>query len=245
VVVRKLTLLAALVMCLTLANQVWAGSLTFSGTNPNEQGNLFFNPISNGGPGVLNIGAGAAINGGLGALISDMFLMIPQCGGAHDCAVTGNPFPGGYLTLSNAHESGVSGNTYTFSGGKVTIIGGISALGIGNGSTLLTMNFLPGMTFTVTGNTGKIAGNIDVGSIMLNSTILTALGAGFKGFTDGNVFTETIGLDPACSTGGVCRGPLFTTTATLHYIPEPATLSVLGVGLFAFGTGLRRKMAAK
>ena len=30
-----------------------------------------------------------------------------------------------------------------------------------------------------------------------------------------------------------------------HSMPEPATLSVLGVGLFAFGAGLRRKMAGK
>ena len=235
-VVRKLILLAALVVGLALASPVWAGTLTFDGTNlPNGQGLLNFAP----GVGhTLTIGSG---NGGLGALITEM-VSSPSICGAGNCAVTG-----GYSTLvTGAETSGVHGGgsfAYTFGGGGTfSIIGGIAGLGIANGSTLLTLSFLPGMTFSGFGNVGVISGNVNLSSIVLNPLLNAALANHL--FIGGSVFLETISLNAACQNGGNCFGPLQIASANLQFIPEPATLSVLGVGLFAFGAGLRRKVAA-
>ena len=63
-------------------------------------------------------------------------------------------------------------------------------------------------------------------------------------YSGGNNNDISFNVSPSCSTGGICTGTIVQSDTTLQTIPEPATLSVLGVGLFAFGTGLRRRMAA-
>ena len=234
-IVRRLTLCAVMVVCLTLAGSAWAGSLDFNGTNIAGQGLLNFTP---GIGDKLTIGAG---NGGLGALISNMLSSPAICGGGN-CAVTG-----GYATLLTGSETmgshGGGAFSYTFgAGGTFTIIGGIAPLGIGNGSTLLTFSFLPGSTFSGFGAVGLFSGNVNLSSIMLNPLLNAAIGS--HSFTGASDFLESISLNGACQTGGKCFGAVQVADANLQFIPEPATLSVLGGGLFAVGAGLRRKMVA-
>ena len=63
-------------------------------------------------------------------------------------------------------------------------------------------------------------------------------------FTGGSGDAITISLNTGCAGGGSCIGLVDQASASLETvtaIAEPATLSVLGTGLFALGTGLRRK----
>src|SRR5271157_4259673 len=220
-VARRLALLAMVVVCLALSSPVWAGSSTFDGTAPKGQGALNFTP---GVGDSLTVGAG---NGGLGALVTDLFLDIPGCGAGCDYTVTG-----GYTTLTSGKEtSGFSGGgafSYNFAGGgTLKIIGGITGLGIANGSTLLTLSFLPGATFSGGGSTGVYQGLVDLSSIMLNPVLHLAIGGVmFNGGANDEVTLQL--FDNNCGTGGKCFGPLLTADTGLQFIPEPATLSVLG-----------------
>jgi len=232
-VVRRLALLAVVVVCLALSSPVWAGTVTFGGTAPSGQGMLNFTP----GLGhTLSIGAGS---GGLGALVSDMFISTYVCGG--ECAVTN-----GYLTLTTGAEtSGFTGGgtfAYAFAkGGTLSIIGGMPFLGIANGTTLLSFSFLPGASFTGSITTGIFAGSADLTTLLLNAQLASNLGK--ITYTGGSNDEITISLNNVCQSGGKCTGPILSDSTGLEFIPEPATLSVMGVGLFAFGAGLRRKMA--
>jgi PEP-CTERM motif len=229
--VRRLMLFATLVVCLALAGSAWAGTLTFNGFMPNGQGQLDFTPgLGNS----LTIGAG---NGGNGALVSDFIntgIGPPICGG--DCTIVG-----GYLTLTTGPEtSGFSGGgifSYSFgAGGVVKITGEIPMLGINSPTVLFMASTLPGTTFSGAGSVGSFLGQLNLASIVLAPQL------GTYHFTGGSNDDLSFGISPSCSTGGVCKGSLVQSTTALQTIPEPATLSVLGVGLFTFGAGLRRRM---
>jgi len=232
---RRLTLLAAVILSLALSSPVWAGTLQFTGDNLNGQGLLNLNPTQNGGNGILTIAAG---NGGNGALITALLNDLGICAGS--CGITA-----GYLTLTSGTEAsqtiipGVLA-AYTFNaGGSVHIIGGVPSLGLANGSTLLTGTFMPGAGITIFGQSGSFQGGINLNSIVLNPAF------GKFEFQAGHVNEFGFSIDGgACLNGGVCTGTISQSTVQFT-VPEPATLSVLGIGLFASGAGLRRKMAAR
>ena len=226
--VRRLILIVALVACVALASPVWAGTIQFHGNDFTGQGALSFTPgVGN----ALTIGAG---NGGNGAFISDFFNQ-QICGG--DC-----PIVGGYMTLTTGAEtSGMAGGgsfNYQFgNGGMIKIIGEIPILGINTPTVLFMANFLMG-SFTGGGTIGSVTVGLNLASIVLNP----ALGA--YHFTGGNNNDISFNISSTCSTGGKCTGTIIQSDTTLQTIPEPATLSVLGVGLFTFGAGLRKRVLA-
>src|SRR5271157_5643309 len=222
--VRRLTLIAVVLACLALSSPVWAGEIQFTGDALNGQGLLSINPTQSGGNGILSIGAG---NGGNGALIQQFLNTTNICAGA--CTITG-----GYLTFSTGTEAsqtvdpGVFVN-YTFNaGGSIKVIGGIASLGIANGSTLFSATFLPGAGITIFGQSGSFQGGLNLASIILNPLL------GKYTFQTGHDNEFAFNIDAACITGGVCNGTLSQSTVQMT-IPEPATLSVLGIGLFASG----------
>jgi len=231
--VRRLTLLAALLVCMAFTATAWAGTVTFNGFSLNGQGALNFTPgLGNS----LTIGAG---NGGNGALVTDFFSNFGGglCGG--DCSIVG-----GYLTLTTGPEtSGFAGGgvfSYNFgAGGVLDIFGKIPALGINSNTLLLTASFLPGTAFSGAGTVGSVLGQINLASIMLAPQL------GVYKFTGASNDDLSFNINPGCATGGHCTGSLIQSTTALQAIPEPATLSVLGVGLFAFGAGLRKKMLSQ
>jgi hypothetical protein len=229
--VRRFTLLIALVACLALAGPAWAGTLTFNGFNDNGQGMLSFTPgIGN----ALTIGAG---NGGSGAMVSDFFNNVGICGG--DCGIMG-----GFLTLTTGPEtSGFAGGgifSYSYgTGGTIDIMGKIPSLGINVTTLLFSASFLPGTTFSGAGTVGSVLGQINLASIFLVPQL------GTYHYTGASNDQLSFSISPSCSTGGSCTGSLIQSTTALQTIPEPATLSVLGVGLFAFGAGLRKKMLSQ
>lgn len=228
--VRKLALCAILAMCLALVVPASAGTLVFQGTDLAGQGLLSFTPgVGN----VLTIGAG---NGGNGALITELMNTLGICGG--NCTVNS-----GYLTLSSGLEtSGFSGGgafQYTFAAGGLVQVFGIIPGKVNVSSLLFSAAFLPNAIFTGAGTVGSYVGSLNLTSIFLNAALGT-----YK-FSGGSNDDISISLDPACATGGVCSGSIFNTTSSLQTIPEPATLSVLGAGLFAFGAGVRRRVLAR
>jgi PEP-CTERM motif len=228
---RKLILFAALVACLALAGPAWAGSVVFSGNDfPSGQGDLSFSP------GLLNKLTIAAGGGGNGALVTDLLTTggAKLCGG--DCPITN-----GYLVLTTGGEiSGSSGGglfAYDFAaGGNIKIYGGIGALPVG---TELFMATLGMGTFNGGGSVGSVTAGINLASIVLNPAL------GVYKYTGANNNDISFNVSPSCSTGGICNGTIVNSMTSLQTIPEPATLSVLGVGLFTFGAGLRRRMAAR
>jgi hypothetical protein len=230
--VRKVLLLAALVVCLTLTCPVWAGTLTFNGFMVNGQGLLSFSPgIGN----TLTIGAG---NGANGALVSNLLENVGLACPGGNC-----PIMSGFLTLTTGPETGGSSGGGIFSynfgaGGLVKIIGAIPTLGINNPNTVLfSASLLPGTTFSGAGSVASVIGQLNLASIMLAAQL------GSYHFTGGSNDDLSFNINPGCSTGGPCTGSLVQSTTALQTIPEPATLSILGVGLFTFGAGLRRRMA--
>jgi len=227
--VRKMILIAAFVACLALAGPAWAGTLTFNGFDATGQGDLSFTPgVGN----TFTIGPGA---GGNGALVTNLINTVGLCGGT--CSIIN-----GYLTLTSGPETSgfASGGifSYTFgAGGSVQVVGEIPILGINTPTTLFTASLLPGTTFSGAGANGSCLGQLNLSSIVLAPAL------GVYHYIGASNDELSFNVDPACSTGGKCTGTLIQSTTSLTTIPEPATLSVLGAGLFAFGAGLRRTMA--
>jgi len=230
--VRRLILCVALLACVAFTAPAWAGSLQFHGNAfANPQGSLSFTP---GIGDALTIGAG---NGNSGALITDFFSTGGGaiCGG--DCGIVG-----GYLTLTTGGETSgfASGGVFAYSfgsGGTIKVFGEIPVLGINTPTLLFSATFLSG-SFSGSGSVGSVTAAIDLASIALNP----ALGVyKYSGATDDDI---SFNLSGTCGTGGKCLGAIVQADVSYQTIPEPATLSVLGIGLFAFGAGLRRKMLA-
>ena len=226
--IRNLIAFAALAACLT--SPAWAGSFQFHGNDFAGQGTLTFTP---GMGNTLSIGAG---NGGTGALITDFFSPNGICGG--DC-----PIIGGYMTLTTGGTTGsfVAGGAFGYMfapGGTITITGEIPLLGINTPTALLTAS-LTNATFAGSGSVGSFVAGINLASITLAAQLGT-----YKYSGAGND-EISFNLSPSCSAGGVCSGTLIQSDSTFQTVPEPATLSILDVGLFTTGAGLRRRSYGK
>jgi len=230
---HKCILLCALIAFLALAGPVWAGTLEFHGDNSAGQGTLSFTP---GVGDSLTLSAGA---GGNGALITDFFNSYGICGG--DCSVIG-----GYMTLSTGGQlacgvGGCTGNgafNYTFgAGGNIKVVGEIPTLGINTPTLLFTASFVSG-SFAGTGTVASVVAGISLASIVLAPQL------GLYKYSGADNDDIVFKVSSTCSTGGACSGTITESDTPFQTIPEPATLSVLGVGLFTFGAGLGRKMLA-
>jgi hypothetical protein len=201
------------------------------GFNPNGQGALNFTP---GAGNTLTIGAG---NGGSGGLVTDFVNTYGICMG--DCNIVG-----GFITLTSGPETGgfANGSIWSYNygvGGTVKITGEIPFLGINSPTTLFMATFLPGTTFSGAGTVGSFIGQINLASVALAPQL------GTYHYSGGSNDDLSFFINPGCANGGMCTGTVVQSLSTFQTIPEPGTLSVLGVGLFFSGAGLYRKMARR
>ncbi len=230
---RRLLLCASLISFLLGVSPAWAGTLTFSGAA--AQGEMHFD-----GGASNSLTIGTDYSGNLGAAINSVTSQFALCNPS--CGVSGPPPSGiGYLTLTTGSEiSEPSPGLYNFgpSGGAggVSIYGAIPALGLPAGTKLFSAQF-SSATFNSFAPMSIFNGSLNPSTIYLNPALGT-----FK-FVNGGAEAFSIDLNANCDGPGGCAGLVLSdsVTATANPIPEPATMSVLGAGLFALVMGLRKK----
>ncbi len=164
---------------------------------------------------------------GEGIVVDDMFVQMTMGGAVAHYDTTGTASGPGETAAVLAFNKNLN---------QLTVIGGIPALGIPDGTTLLTMtgNF-QNFSLTFPAGTGFVvnASGVDTKS----SLLLSALGIpantnwAYFGFTQGGDWNAITGVGHPVSTD-------ITNVST----PEPFTLLLLGLGLGLIGiTGYRRK----
>lgn len=216
----RVVLFAAVMVCIVpmVALPAHAETIGFSGSTASPGGGTFgFTPA-----------AGASISVS-NALIQSLLTSFGACNPS--CAVSG-----GLLNLTSGGQiaNPVPGLYIFGAGGTINITGGIAALGIAAGSSLLSATFLPNATFNFSAtSTSTFGGNLNLASIMLNPAIGTFT---YIGGSDNQVFMNVK------FAGGTYSGDVFSSNVAIQATPisEPASLSLIGVGLIGFAALLRR-----
>jgi len=181
-------------------------------------------------------------------------------------STSGDNTAGGYFLYSTFQSSGtfttnvISGNTFvTFTG----LTGSASVLNnVGNGDTfndatgtvtdsgapdtvLATANLVPGLSQGlgfINGSNGVSTGSY---TFFFNPVVLTPLGSSF--FTAPVPFYPTANVTGQFQTFSVAPGSSSNLTGTADVtfvpVPEPATLTIFGIGLLGLGWEYRRRMA--
>jgi len=186
----------------------------------------------------LTVGASPGFSGALIDTLLDAGLPVGLCG-AGGCTVTG-----GFLTLTSGGYAGGGGCTagvcsYNFNAGGTLNVNGTVTTSLGTSTGLLFSATFTGGNFGVSGTVGNFAGALSIPSITFHGPAF-----GTYSFTGGAGDAITISLNTGCAGGGTCNGLVDQASASVQTttpIDEPATMSVLGTGLLALGTGLKRK----
>jgi hypothetical protein len=194
--------------------------------------------------GSISYSGGATSLAGAGLPIYSVFGIPPGFSSMYSIA-------GGSMSFSTGAFSGLSpSGGYTFgTGGSLVITGGISTLGIGAGSTLMTASFSSSPTFKYLGwSAGALTAGLSVNylnSDLLDAFGLSAGGAGVGALTQLDIFINPSLLPFGPGVGFTATQAGATVTSTLA-LPEPGTLLLFGSGLTVFGLiGIRRSRTKK
>lgn len=197
----------AILTLMLVAPAAQADVYTFSGSSALGSGSFTFTP-----------GSGNTLYV-TGALINRFLQSIGLCSSA-PCTVTG-----GTATLSSGGQTGTMGPAgFIFdAGGVLTIVGGISALGIPNGTTLLTATFLSGQTLQFNGSLGTFRGSLDPSSVYIDSRITNQ--SPTSGTVTQSEFKVTFNAGSGTYSGKVSQSSI-----NVIATPEAGSILLLGVG---------------
>ena len=158
---------------------------------------------------------------GAGILIGSMTAVGTTADGVYDVSGTGVGASGFTGLLNFAYDGG--GTNW------LTIVGGISSLGIADGTTLLSGSFT---SFAFTPG-GIYASGVDIKDTGLLLELGIAPGTPFE------LFGFSIGFDPPPLGGPIT---VMSTDIVNTAVPEPATLLLLGAGLLGVGVFGRKRI---
>jgi hypothetical protein len=202
---------------------LWAVlALLVGGLNARAQDNIDFNST---GGGTISYAGGA--NPLMGANIPESTVKGEGTAAHNGVQLT---ITGGTLNFHTGLFSGTSstilGPAWNFAqGGSMMITGGVPALGIASGSTLLSGTLVGGSVVDVGGGTFKVT--IDVATDPINSTI-----ASYFGEPTGASILLVFGFSATgAPPGSFTSGQVFSGDVTTSPVPEPSAVVMLLSGL--------------
>lgn len=192
------------------------------------------------GTGTCGVGAGCSVTTTVGILIQTVTGNDPTSPGGTGAHTVGT----GLLTFT-ATNGTFSGGVYVYKNGTFQITGSVTDAGITSTSTILESGTFGELDVNLTGGTPALNVVLD-GSDTKNATLVAYLCPSCTVVSGWHLMggTSKLGNVSGPGAGGAYAADTFSTDLPNHYVPEPASILLLGTVLVGV-TQLMRRRAAK